>query len=276
MGGVRPSKDLALLEEIKSFFGVGKIYNKKDSVNFVVTSVKDLQIIRDHFNKYPLLSEKQNDFILWCKILEIVQKKEHNKMEGLINIVSLRVSLNKGLPEELKVAFPNLNIIDRPVNSNTLINDPNWLAGFFSGEACFLVSIFESNNLIGFAVRLRFNLIQHSRDSLLIKNLVDYLKCGRYVKAPEGYNHCEFIVSSLSEITENIIPFFEKFQIKGVKYLDFLDFCPCPGARCGPRGKVAQIMKNKNHLVGTLAHTKDGLEKIKLIKTEMNRNRKIE
>lgn len=58
-------------------------------------------------------------------------------MEGLINIVSLRASLNKGLPEELKLAFPNLNIIDRPVNRNTLINDPNWLAGFFSGEACF-------------------------------------------------------------------------------------------------------------------------------------------
>lgn len=95
-------------------------------------------------------------------------------------------------------------------------------------------------------------------DFLLIQSLVDFLKCGRYVKSPEGYNHCKFIVSSLSEITENIIPFFEKYQIKGVKNLDFLDFC-----------KVAQIMINKNHL------TKDGLEKIKLIKNEMNRNRKI-
>ena len=62
-----------------------------------------------------------------------------------------------------------------------------------------------------------------------------------------------------SYIIEKIIPFFNKYPILGVKYLDFLDFC-----------KVAQIMKNKNHL------TKDGLEKIKLIKTEMNRNRKIE
>ncbi len=113
-----------------------------------------------------------------------------------------------------------------------------------------------SKNSIGFSVRLRFNLIQHSRDSLLIKSLVDYMGCGRFVLGPEGENHCQFIVSSLAEITKTLIPFFEKYQIKGVKYLDYSDFC-----------KVALIMQNKEHL------TKEGLEQIKLIQLGMNRNR---
>ncbi len=91
-----------------------------------------------------------------------------------------------------------------------------------------------------------------------MKSLVDYLGCGRYVAGPLGYNHGEFIVSNLSDITKIIIPFFgtEKYPIKGNKSFDFSDFC-----------KAAQIMENKDHL------TSEGLDQIRLIKSGMNRGR---
>ena len=56
-------KDLALLELIQKFFGVGNIYIKNDnSITYLVTSVKDLQVILEHFNKYPLITKKRADF----------------------------------------------------------------------------------------------------------------------------------------------------------------------------------------------------------------------
>jgi len=55
-----------------------------------------------------------------------------------------------------------------------------------------------------------------------------------------------------------MIPLFKQYEIKGTKYLDFLDFC-----------LVAELMKNKCDL------TLEGLEKIRLIKSKMNKRRHI-
>jgi len=269
-------KDKALLEEIQKFFGVGKVYLKnKDVVNYAVWQVKDLQVIREHFEKYPLITKKHEDFVLWSKILDLIQKKEHITVEGLKSIVAIRASLNIGLSEGLKASFPTIVPVNRPNINNIFIPDPtpflkgvgstprgldpNWVAGFSSGEGCFLISIFKDKTLTGFVVRLRFNLTQHTRDTQLIQNLVDFLGCGRYVAGPKGYNHCEFIVSSFSDITKTLIPFFEKYPIKGYKNIDFYDFC-----------RAAKMMQNKEHL------TLEGLEKIRLIKSGMNRSRNIQ
>jgi LAGLIDADG endonuclease len=47
------------LEKIQSYLSVGKIYKHgKDSVQYRVESFKDLQVIIDHFDKYPLVSAK--------------------------------------------------------------------------------------------------------------------------------------------------------------------------------------------------------------------------
>ena len=70
-------------------------------------------------------------------------------------------------------------------------------------------------------------------------------------------NVINYKVTTLCDITQNIIPFFKKHPIEGVKSEDFADWC-----------KVAEIMKQKKHL------TVDGLEKIKKIKAGMNRGRK--
>jgi hypothetical protein len=55
-------KDRALLEQIKSFFGVGKVTNSgKDAVTYRVTSIKDIEVIVNHFDKFPLLTKKWAD-----------------------------------------------------------------------------------------------------------------------------------------------------------------------------------------------------------------------
>jgi hypothetical protein len=105
-------------------------------------------------------------------------------------------------------------------------------------------------------VQLIFLITQHSRDRELMESLVSYFGCGRYVPR-NNKDFGEFIITKFSDITDIIIPFFEKFPIVGVKALDFADFC-----------EVADLMKNGAHL------TREGLEKIRLIKEGMNRGRK--
>jgi hypothetical protein len=48
------------LEQIKNLFGVGSLYfeEKSKSVNFQVRSLGDLKIIIDHFNGFPLITQK--------------------------------------------------------------------------------------------------------------------------------------------------------------------------------------------------------------------------
>jgi len=45
-----------VLENIKSYFGVGQIYEQDSSADvYKVQSVKDFNVIIDHFSKYPLI-----------------------------------------------------------------------------------------------------------------------------------------------------------------------------------------------------------------------------
>ena len=69
-------------------------------------------------------------------------------------------------------------------------------------------------------VYLRFQLTQHIRDEELIKSLIEYLGCGTVHKYRNTFN---FLVSKFSDIDHKIIPFFSKYPIHGVKFLDYLD-----------------------------------------------------
>ena len=53
-------------------------------------------------------------------------------------------------------------------------------------------------------------LSQHLRDTQLLQSFIDYLKCGR-VKQRKGKESVEYLVTRLSDITDKIIPLFEKY-----------------------------------------------------------------
>jgi hypothetical protein len=76
-------------------------------VQYVVSSVKELQVIREHSEKYTLLTKKCGDFELWKKALDIYKNKEHLTEQGLQKIVAIRGTINRGLTDSLKAAFPN-------------------------------------------------------------------------------------------------------------------------------------------------------------------------
>ena len=99
-------KDQSILAQIKNYFNVGKIYNNSTACQYYVSSVEDLQIIIQHFNKYALLTKKQADFELLKQAYALVKNKEHLTIQGLEKIIAIKASMNNGLSEELKANFP--------------------------------------------------------------------------------------------------------------------------------------------------------------------------
>jgi LAGLIDADG endonuclease len=234
---------------------------------FQITKLGDLVFIIDHFKLYPLKTKKYADFLLFKKAFDIINDKKHLIIEGLHELISIRASLNKGLTERLKLAFPSIKPVVRPETPNFSFKPNNsdinyWIAGFVSvpraagAEGCFFIHTSKSKtHKLGISVALNFFVVQNIRDSYLLASFAQIFGCG-YFNIVEKSGIVSFSVRNLSDITDKIIPFFEEYNIQGVKAKDFNDF-----------KEASILMKSKLHL------TKEGLDKILLIKSRMNFNR---
>lgn len=92
-------KDKEILERLKLFFGCGSIYFQKDSrpnhqhcYRYEVYNRDDLlKIIIPFFKKHQLqFVSKRNDFDIFCKMMEMIDKKEHLKENGLRSLFQLK------------------------------------------------------------------------------------------------------------------------------------------------------------------------------------------
>lgn len=255
-------KDAQLLRDMETYFGVGRIYSdivhkkgKNKTVCYSVESVQDLiNVIIPHFVKYPLLTQKAADFILFKQVVELMSHKEHLNMAGLNKIVSLKASINWGLSEVLSKAFPNISPIERPKVEIPKTVDPNWFLGFSEGEGCFYVKVGKSKtHRSGHQVSLVFTLTQHIRERELMKKFIQQFNCGRL---EEDSKRSRFVVKKFSDIQEKIIPFFNEYPLRGYKQQDFVDF-----------SKVAKLINDGAHL------EKEGLDYILKVKGGMNTGR---
>jgi hypothetical protein len=106
--------------------GVGKVIDRKDGVFYYkISQVKDLMLIIDHFDKYPLLSEKRADFELFKQVINLILRQEHLTNSGLQEIVNIKASMNFGvLSDNLLTSFPNTVAVSRPIIKDPVIYDP--------------------------------------------------------------------------------------------------------------------------------------------------------
>ena len=74
-------KDLQILYSrppAKKYFRVGNVYSRKDDTCvYLVQSIKDLAVIINHFDKYPLITKKQADYLLFKMAFDLIKYKEH-------------------------------------------------------------------------------------------------------------------------------------------------------------------------------------------------------
>jgi len=251
-------KDLSLLKELKDYFKVGNIsFMGENAIQYRVESLEGLAVIINHFNKHPLITKKLADYTLFKLAFNIIKNKNHLTEKGLLELVALKAELNKGLSQDLSIAFANIIPVLRlevPLSKNI---NPFWLAGFVQAEGCFHISIFKSKtSKCKEAVKLSFILTQNVRDKDLMNSLIEYLGCG--YTTLENRGTIDFKVTKFSNIKDVIVPFFKKYPLQGVKSLDLGSFC-----------KAVDIVGNKGHL------SQEGLDQIRIIQNEMNTNRKF-
>lgn len=253
-------RDKELLKLIQTFFGVGTITERIQSYKpcsiYTVQSLNDLnRVIIPHFKQYPLLTQKKADYLLFCSVVVIMMDNKTLSYDNIIEILSLKASINNGLSKKLKESFPAViqaKKVERPVIIPQKIESKSWLIGFVQGQGNFYIKTSNAQ------VLLVFSISQHSRDTLLMSLIKDYLNCGRIETPCTRPCSVSFIVSKYQYIINRIIPLFEPKLITGIKRLDFNDFC-----------KVATLMKDKKHL------TEKNRKNILRIKQGMNTGRKL-
>ena len=259
-------KDLSILEDIKKTLHIGKIRKSGENcVQYVVESFKELPVIVNHFDNYPLVTVKVSDFLLFKQCFEMIKNGEHLTEEGFLKIVTLKSSLNWGISDKLTKAFPLVIPVNRLEYKFKGIPDPFWIAGFTSGDGSFQIRLRKLNTNIGYRVSLLYSFHLHIRDLDVLKGLATYFSNNsknlisndkKVGISKDKSVHLQ--IAKFTDINEKIIPFFEKYPIEGLKSLDFEDF-----------KKVCKLIENKKHL------TPLGIKTILDIKLNMNQNRKI-
>ena len=100
---VQHQRDTALLHKIKNHFCFGSVgRNHGDRQEFRVRGMKNLEKLCKFFKTYPLRTVKQNDFEIFCTILEMMNRKEHLTREGLEKIANLASLMNRKVQRNLE------------------------------------------------------------------------------------------------------------------------------------------------------------------------------
>ena len=143
--------------------------------------------------------------------------KAHLTLEGVKETVNIKASMNLGLSDMLKSEFAGYTPVERPViNYDYVSLNPHWLSGFVSAEGNFDVRMPSTNSKLGYRVQLRFRISQHSRDSILMQKIVEFLGSGKIYKYG-AKSAVSLSIVDFKDITNIILPLFNGNAIIGVK-----------------------------------------------------------
>ena len=91
--------NLGVLNELKRYFGIGNIRSKgplSSVMVYNVTKRDDLRsAITPFFERHPLRTSKQQDFLKFREIVELMSEKAHREDAGFRRIVELAFSMNR-------------------------------------------------------------------------------------------------------------------------------------------------------------------------------------
>jgi len=92
-------KDKAILDQLQQYFGCGSVYFQKDNrpnhqhcYRYEVYNRDDLlKVIIPFFKKHQLhFASKRHDFEVFCKMMTMIEKKEHLNVKGLDLLFQLK------------------------------------------------------------------------------------------------------------------------------------------------------------------------------------------
>ena len=235
-------RSVSVLYGLKNLFKCGTVHKGgKNIMSFQVSNTTHLQnIIVPFFQKYTLQTLKRESFCLFVESLESYVKSTTEKNTEDQN------NQKQHYKESVcsKKSFPPLvyNLSD------------GWFRGFIDAEGCFFVSIVKDYPRVQLLIGLQ------SKEKPLLVEMQKFLKCGALRKRKDGAFVLQ--VANKTDLEGHIFP---KLQTKGgavllrtSKRISYQKF-----------RKIVRLMLEKKH------YTVPGLEKIKLLKSGLNKQDSI-
>lgn len=124
---------------------------KAKAFKYSVDSLKNLTTtILPHLKKYPLLTQKGAEILLFEQVVELLSAGFHLTVNGLQEIVNINASMNLGSSDIVKSNFSKINPVERAIIQTTNIPDPNCVSGWLLvDEGHFDAGIRTATNKIG-------------------------------------------------------------------------------------------------------------------------------
>jgi len=134
-----------------------------------------------------------------------------------------------------------------------------WIIGYVDGEGCFSVSLFRNKTTkFGWQVFPEFVVTQGEKSKNHFEILLKFFKCGKVFVNKRYDNHNEnlyrYCVRSKKDLTEIIIPFFDKNRLKTAKKEDFKIFAKIVAmmnenehSKLSGMKKIAKMIEKMNH-----------------------------
>jgi LAGLIDADG endonuclease len=117
----RNPENLEMLMSIKFFFGnIGFITTFKEMYAYNIVGLRNGLKIKEHFKNFPLMTYKLVYFILWSKVLDIIQTGDHLNDDGFLQIMAIKSAFKEGLNSNLSDLYPEIKPLISPSYSPSL------------------------------------------------------------------------------------------------------------------------------------------------------------
>lgn len=222
------------MQALHTFLGVGRLVINRKRVSIVVTSLKEIvTVILPHFEKYPLIGGKFVSYLIFRKVVLVINDNYHLTAKGFLDILNLSYFMNntstrnpkslKLIVDTIKSSSPEFAFVCNEVtNSNNLMLDFNqkintfitleYLAGLIDGDGSFGFNFSTTSSRI----TSFFQVTQSNDDYSVLIILMDYFGCGE-VKKYSNKDACVYRIHSYKNLVKKIQPLLLSIHLNTVK-----------------------------------------------------------
>lgn len=248
---VQDISELDMFKKLHHHLGVGYLTTNKTTVSLYVTNLRDIsQVLFPLFEKHPLKYGKLNTYLVFKHIVNMMLKKEHLKLEGLLTIIEASFLMN--IETGRRTADSKQKLIEFLRDKHGLLPPVEWssisieieksnfkregltldfIAGLIDGDGSFNVSFQHKPTR---RVRVNFTVIQETACKEVLNELKTYLGCGNVYDLPSAASRYQ--VENVDLILNQIAPILNKVTFntqKGEHYKTII--------------KVSEIIKSKGY-----------------------------
>ena len=204
--------NLRALYYIKNQLGVGSITKDNNKAQFFIRDRQKLEkVIFPLFDKYPLLTSKQFNYLKLKKAFYILHNSDLTKDEKDKKLFALK---NESIPiNYISPAWNNVNLPLKSTNDAVSVISKPWLVGFVEGEGSFYLVSKDSSRIVhGFGLSQKL-------DRVVLEGIRSILHIPTIVKYKSKHNYY-MLDTTNSRAIENIIKYFYN-TMKGMKSVEY-------------------------------------------------------